>query len=68
MGSGSDHQVRRRWSGDASKKVQLFNLKVGGSRFIGTAVNSNVYLLYNKLDDNYRKASKGSIQNDYVKL
>ena len=31
-----DHQVRRKWSGDASKKVQLF--KVGGSRFIGTAV------------------------------
>ena len=33
---GSDHQVRRKWSGDASKKVQLF--KVGGSRIIGTAV------------------------------
>ena len=31
-----DHQVRRKWSGDASKKVQLF--KVGGSRIIGTAV------------------------------
>ena len=33
-----DHQVRRKWSGDASKKVQLF--KVGGSRIIGTAVRS----------------------------
>ena len=32
-----DHQVRRKWSGDASKKVQLF--KVGGSRIIGTAVS-----------------------------
>ena len=31
-----DHQVRRKWSGDASKKVQLF--KVGGSRIIGTSV------------------------------
>ena len=36
MGSDSNHQVRRKWSGDASKKVQLF--KVGGSRIIGTAV------------------------------
>ena len=34
-----DHQVRRKWSGDASKKVQLF--KVGGSRIIGTAVMTN---------------------------
>ena len=33
-----DHQVRRKWSGDASKKVQLF--KVGGSRIIGTAVKA----------------------------
>ena len=33
-----DHQVRRKWSGDASKKVQLF--KVGGSRIIGTAVRT----------------------------
>ena len=32
-----DHQVRRKWSGDASKKVQLY--KVGGSRIIGTAVS-----------------------------
>ena len=32
-----DHQVRRKWSGDASKRVQLF--KVGGSRIIGTAVS-----------------------------
>ena len=34
-----DHQVRRKWSGDASKKVQLY--KVGGSRIIGTAVKDN---------------------------
>ena len=39
-----DHQVRRKWSGDASKKVQLF--KVGGSRIIGTAVRS----VHNSLD------------------
>ena len=35
----SDHQVRQKRSGDASKKVQLF--KVGGSRIIGTAVTEN---------------------------
>ena len=38
-----DHQVRRKWSGDASKKVQLF--KVGGSRIIGTAVKKFTFLV-----------------------
>ena len=38
-----DHQVRRKWSGDASKKVQLF--KVGGSRIIGTAVSKWLFYI-----------------------
>ena len=37
-----DHQVRRKRSGDASKKVQLY--KVGGSRIIGTAVRDCISL------------------------